>query len=92
MKHVKARATVRVQRWGSRAKTTEVEVRVALACASTDNGRSLRQYKFSIDGGSLQVADHAEMALINARNLAHDFGVKLSTCMCHISCPGWRNG
>ena len=26
------------------------------------------------------------------RNLAHDFGVKRSSCMCsHVSCPGWRN-
>ena len=33
------------------------------------------------------------MVLINARNLAHDSGVKLSPCMCsHVSCPGWRNG
>ena len=74
-------------------KTTEVEVCVTLACASTNNGRSLRRYKFSIDSGSLQVADHAQMALINARNLAHDFGVKLSACMCsYISCLSWRNG
>ena len=42
-----------MQRQGSRAKTTEVEVRVALVCASTNN----RLYKFNIDGGSLQVAD-----------------------------------
>ena len=33
------------------------------------------------------------MVLINARDLAHDSGVKLSPCMCsHISCPSWRNG
>ena len=35
------RATVRVQRWGPGAKTTEVEARVALVCASTDDGRPL---------------------------------------------------
>ena len=36
---------------------------------------------------------HAQTALINARNLAHGFSVKLSPCMCsYISCPGWRNG
>ena len=30
-------------------------------------------------------------ALINARNSAHDFIIKLSPCMCsYISCPGWR--
>ena len=35
---------------------------------------------------------HVQTALINARNSAHDFGVKLSPCMCsHISGPGWRN-
>ena len=33
------RATVRVQRRGPGAKTTEVEARVALVCASTDDGR-----------------------------------------------------
>ena len=33
------------------------------------------------------------MALINTRNSAHDFSVKLSPCMCsHSSCPDWRNG
>ena len=47
---------------GPGAKTTEVEAREELVCASTDDGR----------------------------NLAHDFGVKLSPCMCsHVSCPGW---
>ena len=35
------RATVRVQCRGPRAKTTEVEARVALVCASTDDGRLL---------------------------------------------------
>ena len=32
---------VRVQRRGPGAKTTEVEARVALVCASTDDGRPL---------------------------------------------------
>ena len=35
------RATVRVQRRGPGAKTTEVEVRVALVCAPTDDGMPL---------------------------------------------------
>ena len=35
------RATVRVQRRGPGAKTTKVEARVTLVCASTDNGRPL---------------------------------------------------
>ena len=35
------RATVRVQRWGPRAKTTEVEARVVLVCAYVDDGRPL---------------------------------------------------
>ena len=35
------RVSVRVQRWGPRAKTTEVEARMALVCASTDNGKLL---------------------------------------------------
>ena len=44
--HVKAsawqwRATVRVQRRGPEAKSTEVEARMALVCASTDDGRPL---------------------------------------------------
>ena len=34
-------ATVRVQCRGPRAKTTEVEARMALVCASTDDGRPL---------------------------------------------------
>ena len=34
MKHVKAR----VQRWGPRARMTEVEAHMALVCASTNNG------------------------------------------------------
>ena len=46
VKHVAAsppavEATVRVQRWGPRAKTTEDEARMALFCASTDDGRPL---------------------------------------------------
>ena len=46
------RATVRVQRRGPGAKMTEVEARVALVCASTDDGRSThRWYKFNRDGG-----------------------------------------
>ena len=41
--------------------------------------------------GSLQVAGHT--ALIDTRNLAHDFSIKFNPCMCtHVSCPGWRNG
>ena len=35
------RATVRLQRLEPRAKTTEVEARVALVCAFTDDGRPL---------------------------------------------------
>ena len=31
---------------------------------------------------------HIKMTLINARNSAHDFSVKLSPCMCS---SGWRN-
>ena len=46
------RATVRVQRRGPRAKTTEIEVRVALVCTSTDDGRPLiGGTNFNIDGG-----------------------------------------
>ena len=39
------RATVSVQRRGPRAKTTEVKARVALVCASTDDGRPLTDGK-----------------------------------------------
>ena len=43
VKHVKASGglTVRVQCRGHGAKTTEVEVCMALVCASTDDGRLL---------------------------------------------------
>ena len=30
-----------MQRWGPRAKMTEIEARMALVCASTDNSRPL---------------------------------------------------
>ena len=40
VKHVKASGRL-LQRWGPGAKTTEVEARVALVCASTDDGRPL---------------------------------------------------
>ena len=30
-----------MQRWGPRPKTTEVEARMALVCASTDDGKPL---------------------------------------------------
>ena len=59
---------------------TEVEARVALVCASTDDSRSLT-------GGTnliwmmVDCVASAQMALINGRNLAHDIGVKLSPCM-----------
>ena len=34
---------------------------------------------------------HAQMALINARNSAHDFNVKLNPWLCSdISCSGWE--
>ena len=48
-----------MQRWGPGVKMTEVEVRVALVCASTDDGRPLIGGTNLVDGGSLQVADHA---------------------------------
>ena len=68
------RATVRVQRHGPGAKTTEVEARVALVCASTDDGRPLT------GGANLiwKVVDYSETS-----------GVKLIPCMCsHVSSPG----
>ena len=75
----------------------EVEACVALVCASTYDGKQLTGSTNTIWmpveqwlTGSLQVAGHdAQTAVINARNLAHDFGAKLSPCMCsHVSCPG----
>ena len=69
MKHVSAacegqwRATVRVQRRGPGAKTTEVEARVALVCASTNDGRQLKGGTnlvwTVVDCVTLQVAGHA---------------------------------
>ena len=42
VKHVRpVEGYCQVQYWGPEAKKTEVEARVALICASTDNGRSL---------------------------------------------------
>ena len=51
-----------MQRLGPGAKTTEVEVRVVLFCASTDDGRPLiagGTNLASVNGGTLQVADNA---------------------------------
>ena len=47
-----------MQRLGPGMKTTEVEVRVALRCASTDDGRPLIANLVSTVGPALQVADH----------------------------------
>ena len=79
------------------AKTTEVEARVALVCASTDDGRPLtggtNLIRTVVDWVASGSGPCINGTVINARNLAHDFGVKLSSYMCsHISCPGWRNG
>ena len=90
---VQWRATVRVQHRGPGAKITEVEARVALVCASTNDGRPL------IGGTNLiwTVVDWVASGsgpCTNGthkcpRNLAHDFGV--SPCMCnHVSYPSWR--
>ena len=50
-----------------------------------------RQYKFPVTT-VVEVASgkgHSKTALINARNSAYDFSVKLRPCMCsHSSCPG----
>ena len=79
---------------------TEVEVRVTLLCVSTDNGRPLTGCK-TLMWTVVEVVDlvtAGSQPCINSphkhpRNLAHDFGVKLSPCMSsHVSCPGWRNG
>ena len=90
--HVKANGGLLSECSGPGVKTTEVEACMALVCACTDDGQAV-QIQYNYYGrwltGSLQVPGPC----INARNLAHDFGVKLSRCMCsHASCPGWRNG
>ena len=63
VKHVSEgqwRATVRVQRLGPGAKTTEVGMRgTSLSFYQRWQAAISRRYKFNIDGGSLQVADHA---------------------------------
>ena len=60
--HAQWRATVRVQRRGPGVKTIEVEARVALVCASTDDGRpptgGTNLYGWWLTG-SFQVAGHA---------------------------------
>ena len=71
------RATVRVQRHGPGAKTTEVEARVVLVCASTDDSRPLT------GGANLiwTVVDYSETSSL--------VSVKLIPCMCsHVSSPG----
>ena len=74
---------------GPGAKTTEVEARVALFCASTDDGRPLTGCENLI----WTVVDWVAGRMQNGIHKRHDFGVKLSPCMCsHVSCPGWRNG
>ena len=72
----------------------EVEACVALVCASTDDGRPLTGGINLIWAVVDWVASGSRPCKnTNTGNLAHDFGVKLSPCMCsHISCPGWRNG
>ena len=63
-----------MQRHGPGAKTTEVEARVALVCASIDDGRPLT------GGANLiwMVVDYSETS-----------SVKLIPCMCsHVSSPG----
>ena len=79
----------KVQRRGPGAKTTEVEVRMALVCASTDYGSLLKGHTNLVSTVRLCInSTHKCLKFI-----AHDFGVKLSACMCsHVSCPGWRNG
>ena len=63
-----------MQRHGLGAKTTEVEARMALVCASTDDGRPLTGSANLI----WTVVDYSETS-----------GVKLIPCMCsHVSSPG----
>ena len=78
VKHVKASGGLlsecSVDYCQSAAKTTEVEARVALVCASTDDGRPLT------GGANLiwTVVDYSETS-----------GVKLIPCMySHVSSPG----
>ena len=66
-----------MQRHGPGAKTNEVEERVALVCASTDDGKPLT------GGANLiwTVVDYSETSSL--------VGVKLIPCMCsHVSSPG----
>ena len=59
----------------------------------TINGRLLAdRTNYGARLRSLQVRAVCKKALINARDPAHDFSVKLSLSMCsHSSCLGWRN-
>ena len=62
---------------------TEFEARMALVCASTDDGRPLTNL---ICQRWLAVVDWVASGsgpciLKHTRNLAHDFSVKLSPCM-----------
>ena len=93
VKHVRPVDTVRVQYQGLEAKTTEVEARVALICASTDNGRpllgGLNLIQTVVDWVASDSGHMHNLRHSNARSLVHDFSVKLSPCMCsHVSCPG----
>ena len=83
------RATVRAQRREPGAKMTEVEARVELVCASTDDGRSLRAVVDCVASGSGPCINGTH----KRQKFSSWFGVRLSPCMCsHVSSPGWRNG
>ena len=83
--------SVRMQRWRPGAKTTEVQARVALVCASNDNGRPFTGSTNLIYWRWLTVVDWvasgsrpciSKTPEITCTHVAHDFSVKLSPCMC----------
>ena len=87
-----------MQRRGPGAKTTEVDARVALFCASTNNGRPLTggtnlHGRCRVDWVASGSGPCINGTHKRPRNLVHEFGVKLSPCMCSdVSCTAWRNG
>ena len=76
---------------------TEVEACVVLVCAYTDDGRPLtgdtKLIWTVVDWVTSGSGPCINSTHKHPRYLAHDFGIKLSPCMCsHVSCPGWRSG
>ena len=90
------RATARVQHRLPGAKTAQVEARTAtyflLVSAAMDQSTTAScSQTVQIMASGLRSLQVGLRILINARDPAHDFTMKLSLAMCsHSNCLGWR--